>query len=228
MRQTVTALSPKMTAAPKIARAAIALIGVVGWFFTQSLLASRGFPAGIGDGLHILLSPLTQWLATHNNVADLLLIVTSAIIDVLGCFLLFSGVTGPSIRPLLGLALLFALRQVCQALIALPPPPQMIWHNPGMPSLLVTYETGNDFFFSGHTAIAAYGAIELSRFERRWLKVTAVLIATIEALTVLVLRAHYTMDVLTAVLAAFWVSSVAAELALCCDRWLARALPTER
>jgi len=97
----------------------------------------------------------------------------------------------------------------------------MIWRNPGFPSLLVTYQTGNDFFFSGHTAIAVYGAVELSRYHRPWIKVVAVLIATIEALTVLVLRAHYTMDVLTAVLAAFCVSSLAARLAQACDRKLA-------
>jgi hypothetical protein len=209
-------------------RAAIALIGIAAWFFTQSLLASRGFPEGIGDKIHFWLGPATEWFTEHNRATDLLLIFTSMLIDGLGCFLLLSGVFGCSIRPLLGLMLLFLLRQITQALIALPPPDGMIWRDPGVPSLFVTYGTGNDFFFSGHTAIAAYGAIELSRYERPWLKVTAVLIATIEALTVLALRAHYTMDVLTAVLAAFWVSSVAAELALCCDRWLARALPTER
>ena len=171
----------------------------------------------------MVLSPLTHWLADHEPAANLLLIVTSAIIDMLGCFLLLCGVTGPTVRPLLGLALLFALRQLCQALVALPAPPQMIWRNPGIPSLFVTYETGNDFFFSGHTAIAIYGAIELSRCRRAWLKTIAVLIATAEALTVLVLRAHYTMDVLTAILAAAFVSSIAAQLAPACDRLLASA-----
>jgi len=48
-----------------------------------------------------------------------------------------------------------------QAVCALPPPPNMIWHYPGFPSLLVTYHVANDFFFSGHTAIAVFGAIEL-------------------------------------------------------------------
>jgi len=34
----------------------------------------------------------------------------------------------------------------------------MIWHYPGFPSLLVTL-CRNDFFFSGHTAIAVFGAM---------------------------------------------------------------------
>jgi len=212
------------TAMTKISRGAIALIGVAAWFTTQSLLASRGFPEGIGDGLHIFLNPLTEWLAHDDIAANALLVVTSAVIDFLGCYLLLVGVMGPTVRPLLGLFLLFSLRQLCQALIALPAPPNMIWRNPGVPSLLVTYETGNDFFFSGHTAIAVYGAMELWRYQRGWLRLSALLIAFIEVLTVLVLRAHYSMDVLTAILAAICVSSIAARLSLTCDPKLANWL----
>src|SRR6185436_4457760 len=115
--------------------------------------------------------------------------------DLFGVFLLGSAIFGPSVRPFLGLLILFALRQLCQALCALPPPEGMIWHSPDFPSLLVTYGTSNDFFFSGHTAIAVYGATELARFGRRWLTVLGFGIAGLEAVTVIVLRAHYTMDV---------------------------------
>jgi hypothetical protein len=52
----------------------------------------------------------------------------------------------------------------------------MIWHDPGFPSLLVTDHVANDFFFSGHTAIALFGALELSRFRRNWLTAVAVTI----------------------------------------------------
>ncbi len=46
-------------------------------------------------------------------------------------------------------------------------------------SLLVTYTVTNDHFFSGHTGIAVFGAIEISRSRETWLT----------------LRAHYAMDV---------------------------------
>jgi hypothetical protein len=223
---------PRSSAAPsaasRAARAALALIGIAAWFASQSLLASRGFPEGIGDGLHVALGPLTHWLAHHDSAANALLIVTSAAIDGLGCYLLLAGVTGATVRPLLGLFLLFGLRQLCQALIALPAPANMIWRDPGFPSLLVTYETGNDFFFSGHTAIAVFGAMELWRCRRPWLKPAAVLIAAVEIFTVLVLRAHYTMDVFAAILAAYWASSVAVKLAPRCDRWLTRLILRSR
>lgn len=203
-------------------RAAIAILGVGVWFASQSLLGSRGFPEGIGDGVHLFLAPITQWLGDHDQAANLLLILTSAVIDLLGCFVLLSGIIGPSVRPLLGLIILFLLRQICQALIALPLPDGMIWRYPGFPSLFVTYNTANDFFFSGHTAIAVYGAIELARLRRRWLTLSAILVAAIEALTVLALRAHYTMDVFAAIFAAAWASDIAARLAPSCEEMLSR------
>ena len=42
-----------------------------------------------------------------------------------------------------------------------------------------------------------------------------------EALTVLVLRAHYTMDVLAAIVAALWAADVASAAAPAVDRALA-------
>ena len=209
-------------------RAAFAAVAVAAWFTSQSLLASRGFPEGIGDRIHLWLGPATLWLASHSGEADILLIVTSGIIDALGCCLLVSGIVGPTVRPLLGLSLLFILRQISQALIALPAPDGMIWRYPGFPALFVTYGTANDFFFSGHTAIAVYGATELARLKRRWMTVAGVAIAAIEAVTVLALRAHYTMDVFAAILAAAWVAGVATRVAPLCDRGLARFRPRAR
>jgi hypothetical protein len=177
------------------------------WFWTQSLIGARVAPAsGISDGLHNLTSGLNSYFAQNIRAANALLNVSSALIDALGLFLLARWLFGGSVRPFLGLILLMALRQVMQAVCALPPPPNMIWHDPGFPSLLVTYHVANDFFFSGHTAIAVFGAIEVSRLRRNWLTVVAVLIVGFEVTTVLVLRAHYTMDVFTGIVAALSVA----------------------
>jgi len=177
------------------------------WFWTQSLIGSRIAPAsGLGDALHNLTAGLNAYFAQNMRAANALLIVSSVLIDTLGLFLLGRWLFGGSVRPFLGMFLLMALRQLMQAICALPPPPNMIWHYPGFPSLLVTYHVANDFFFSGHTAIAVFGAIELSRLRRNWLTVLAVLIAIFEVATVLILRAHYTMDVFTGIVAALWVA----------------------
>jgi len=176
------------------------------WFWTQSLIASRPFPeAGIGDGVHRLLAGPHDFLAAQPSWANALLIASSAGIDLLALFLIGSALFGPSIRPFIGLLVLFILRQLCQGLCALPPPQGMIWRYPGFPSLLVTYGTSNDLFFSGHTAIAVYGAMELGRLGRRW-AVLGALAAFFEMAAVLVLRAHYTMDVFAGAAAAVCVN----------------------
>src|SRR5260221_11281695 len=184
------------------------------WFWTQSLIGARTAPAaGIGDALHNLTAGLNSYFAQNPGAANALLVVSSALIDALGLFLLGRWLLGGSVRPFLGLFLLMTLRQVMQAVCALPPPPNMIWHYPGFPSLLVTYKVANDFFFSGHTAIAVFGAIELSRLRRNWLTALAILIACFEVATVLILRAHYTMDVFTGIVAALWVANFSERVA---------------
>jgi hypothetical protein len=192
------------------------------WFWTQSLIGARTAPtSGIGDALHNLTAGLNSYFAQNSGAANALLIVSSALIDALGLFLLARWLFGGSVRPFLGLFLLMTLRQVMQAVCALPPPPNMIWHYPGFPSLLVTYHVANDFFFSGHTAIAVFGAIELSRLRWKWLTVLAALIVLFEVAAVLVLRAHYTMDVFTGIIAALWVAHFSERVSPRIDRLLA-------
>jgi len=121
----------------------------------------------------------------------------------------------PWVEPVafIGLLMLFALRQVCQSLCALPPPEGMIWRSPGVPSLLVTYGTASDLFFSGHTAIAVYAALELAHHFGGWGMALGAAFAIFEAATVLVLRAHYTLDVFTGAVTVFWVWAAAQKLA---------------
>jgi hypothetical protein len=190
-------------------RVLITVAILAAWFWTQSLIGHRALSgAGIGDGMHGLFAPWNQALHEHPRAANLLLIVSSAWIDLVGLFLLGRWIFGGRVRPFLGLILLMGMRQFAQALCALPAPPGMVWHYPGFPSLLVTYGVANDFFFSGHTAIAVFGALELARLRNRWLTLAGIAAAVLEVVAVLTLRAHYTMDVITGILAALWVSSL--------------------
>jgi hypothetical protein len=153
------------------------------------------------------------YLHHHPAAANVLLVVSSGIIDLLGIFLLSMWIFRGEVRPFLGLVIVLGLRQIMQALVALPAPPDAIWHNPGFPSLLVTYSVANDYFFSGHTAIAVLGATELFRLGRRWLRAAAVAIVLFEATTVLILRAHYTMDVFTGLVAGLYAAYLAEGIA---------------
>jgi hypothetical protein len=194
------------------------------WFWTQSLIAERAAPAaGVGDALHTMTAGLNSYFYRSPTAANALLILSSLLIDGLGLFLLTRWLFGPSVRPFLGLVLLLGLRQMLQAICALPAPPNMIWHYPGFPSALVTYNVSNDFFFSGHTAIAVFGGIELARLGKRWLGIAAVGIVLFEITTVLILRAHYTMDVFTGILAALCAAQFSSAVAPRLDTWLSSA-----
>jgi hypothetical protein len=194
-------------------RAGLVAGSLVVWFWTQSLLGKRAAAEGrIGDTLLDLTAPLNRYLHDRPRIANALLIVTSALIDLLGLFLLGLAIFGPSARPFVGLLIVFGLRQLCQGLCSLPPPEGMIWRRPGFPSLLVTYGTATDLFFSGHTAIAVYGCLELAHWGGPVAAVAGIAIAAIEIGAVLVLRAHYTMDVFAGVITALWVWSIAFAL----------------
>ena len=209
--------------APWWLRAAFVVLGLIGWFSTQAMLGARvSQPGVIGDGLLDLLADVNRYLNANPRAADSLLIVSSAIIDVLGVFLLAQSIFGKTVRPFLGLLMLFGMRQISQSLCALPAPDGIIWRFPGFPSLLVTYDVASDFFFSGHTALAVLGAVEVVRFGGRWWLPVGVFIAVFQSVTVLALRAHWTMDVFTGAIVALYVAILAERWAPWCDGMLAR------
>jgi hypothetical protein len=205
----------------------VVIVGLAAWYTTQYLIGEKArMPADEvdkassfltqHDRLLALLGPVNRFLNANPGWANCLLVVSSVLIDLLGVFLLLWSIFGPSIKPFVGMVILFGLRQICQAVTTLPPPKGMIWRYPGFPSLLVTYGVANDLFFSGHTALAVYGAVQLAQLGNGWL-IAAVLLAVFQILAVLVLRAHYTMDVFTGLITALFVAWLAGVLAPFCD-----------
>jgi hypothetical protein len=197
-------------------RLIVTVVALAIWFWTQSLIGARSVPtSGIGDTLHAATAPANLYLHQHPARANALLIVSSGLIDLLGIGLLSMWIFRGDSRPFLGLVIVLGLRQILQACVALPTPPDALWHYPGFPSLLVTYGVANDYFFSGHTAIAVLGASELVRTGKRGLTAVGVAIVVFEAATVLVLRAHYTMDVFTGLITGLYAAHLAAKI----SRW---------
>ena len=79
-----------------------------------------------------------------------------------------------------------------------------------------------DLFFSGHTAMAIYGVVELALLGSVWLLAVSVAIAVFETITVLLLRVHYTMDVFAGLVTALLVAAIAWHLGPACDAALAQ------
>ena len=209
-------------------RLGLVVAGIVAWYWTQAVLGKRvpkvTNEVPLTDGIHLLTARLHARYATNIAAGNRLLIASSLVIDLLGAYLLGSAIFGVSIRPYLGLVMVFALRQICQMLCPLPAPAGMVWRYPGVPAILVTYGTANDLFFSGHTAIAVYGAATLAGHWGPAGLALGLAIALFEAITVLILRAHYTMDVFTGIVCALWVYSLGATLAPYVDGAIVRCV----
>lgn len=206
---------------PILARIAVIVVALVIWFWTQRLIGrKKGDGQAIGDAVHRLTARWHRYFTEHEKSADRALIVSSLFIDLFGVLLIASAVFGPSFAPFIGILIVFSLRQLCQLCCTLPPPPGIIWRNPGFPSALVTYDVSNDFFFSGHTALAVLGAIEVCQIAPWWLGAIAIAVALGEVVIVIVLRAHYTLDVITGAFAAFFAAGLAARFAPTVDAWL--------
>jgi len=206
-------------------RFGLVVAGIAAWYWTQAFIGKRtpkvAYEVPLSDGIHVLTARLHHRYATNVAAGNRLLIISSLVIDLLGAYLLVTALFGESIRPYLGLVMVFGLRQICQVLCPLPAPTGMVWRYPGVPAVLVTYGTANDLFFSGHTSIAVYGAATLAGHYGPWGLTIGVTIALFEALTVLVLRAHYTMDVFTGIICALWVYSLSGQLAPWVDATIA-------
>lgn len=177
--------------------------GLVVWFVTQRMIGARSIPDGIiYDHLHVMTAGWNRWLHGHPRAANVVLVISSLGIDAVTLFVLARAVLGPSFLPFWGLFTLFMLRQLSQFAVALPPPPGVIWRSPGIPTLFVTYGVGNDLFFSGHTALAVYGAMQLATLGIAWLTALGAILAVYQVVAVIALRAHWTADVIAGLAAA--------------------------
>ena len=211
-------IKPQSTQADKAGpswwvRILITAVALGVWFGAQALIGSRGMRnSGIGDSLLDWTAPANHYLFTHPRAANALLIGSSGIIDALGLLLLGKWIFRGKLRPFAALVITLLLREATQGLVALPAPEGLIWHYPGFPSLFVTYGVANDFFFSGHTAIAVLGAAELARTRNPWIMVLATFIVIFEVGTVICLRAHYSMDVFTGAVTALFAAHLASRL----------------
>jgi membrane-associated phospholipid phosphatase len=187
-------------------------VSLVAWFVTQRMIGARSLADGaLYDHLHVVTERWNEWLNRNPRAANAILVASSFCVDAVTLFVLVYSVFGPSFKPFLGLLVLFVLRQVAQATSALPVPKGIIWRNPGCPSLFVTYGVSNDLFFSGHTALAVYGAMQLAALQIPALTALGIVVAVLQVVAVIALRAHWTMDVLAGVFAALAVGLLVAQ-----------------
>jgi hypothetical protein len=183
--------------------------------WSEMVVGKRIHPNSLVDYMHEFFTPVNAMLHANPHLANVTLAAITLVVDIAGISLIMLAIFGKSIRPFIGICLLYGLRQTVEMMTNLPAPEGMIWRDPGFPSLLVDYHVMTDFFFSGHTAIIVYALAELSILRRGLLTALGIACALIVIAGLFSLRAHYTMDVyagLVTPLLAFLVASSIAKV----------------
>ena len=208
--RTMSMLALSQAATRPVLRVMI-LIACFGLFYgMEQFVGSRGAPDRIDDLMHDLFTPINGALQVNPRLADASMIAITGLADIAGVGLAVCSIFSRSVRPIVGLVALYGMRQTVEVLCELPVPAGMIWHYPGFPSLLVDYRVVDDFYFSGHTAMVAYATAELAMRRHWWLAALGAGCTLFVAIVLLSLRAHYTMDVFSGVVAALlavWTGS---------------------
>ncbi|HEY2015604.1 MAG TPA: phosphatase PAP2-related protein [Bryobacteraceae bacterium] len=198
----------------RCSQAAAVIAVYAAWLLTQALLErTRGLVPTFIDHTHLALAGVNAFLNAHPSLSNVILAVSSFEVDLAAFSMVLFFFTQRKSRPLLSLWLILIMRQLCQSAFSIAPPPGMIWHYPGFPSIVVTYSTSSDFFFSGHMALATLLAAELTAHRAaRWKQAIAWAVIGIQALVILSMRFHYVTDVVTGFLAALAATQIAGRV----------------
>lgn len=198
----------------RCAQATAVAAAYAAWLLTQALLEkSRGVVPAFIDHTHQALAGVNAYLNAHPSLSNVVLATSSFEVDLAALSMVSFFFTQRRSRPLLALWIILIMRQLCQSAFSIAPPPGMIWHYPGFPSIVVTYSTSSDFFFSGHMALATLLAAELTAHgAARSKQAIAWAVTGIQAFVILSMRFHYVTDVVTGFLAAIAATLVASKI----------------
>lgn len=144
----------------------------------------------------------TNYISQNLYIRDYLLIMGSAFLDIfLVCFMITYIFKGNSWNPLVHISLFYFLRgAVMQSLIILEIYDTYIFENPGFPSMIVPYFRSADFFFSGHAGCSILIGLQMSDMGYTELKYFGFFLAIFEGFVLMVLRAHYSIDIVFGIL----------------------------
>jgi len=171
--------------------------------------------ACVEDKAFQVLEEVTRYLiATPGNEAfrNAIQIIDSGLIDI--CFLITLGYWifyGKSSRLIVTYAIFYITRAVIQQLFWMPFPNMYWWENPGMPSLVVPYGRGSDFFFSGHSGFLVICINEWNTLGFKKIRNFICVVLALTIFTLLVYRIHYTIDIFTGVFFADWCFNFATK-----------------
>ena len=183
-----------------------ACVGLLAAYIITSskLLEMRDHVDSIADIGHDITEPLSDWMEEHPVVRNTIIIAHGLLMDSLCALVIYLGVFhDDTMRLHVALVAFYTMRNVCQNLMRFPLPDKWRFYDPGLPSILISYEECSDFYFSGHVGAVVMSALEFQRREYYTMANCLRMFACVIALIVITTRAHYTVDVIDGVIFAF-------------------------
>jgi len=105
----------------------------------------------------------------------------------------------------LTLAIFYVIRALVQKIWYSPFPDGFYWSDPGVPSLVVPYGRGSDFFYSGHAGFLIICAKEMHMAGKLKFRNFNLVVVAYTILILLIYRIHYSIDIFAGVFFADWV-----------------------
>jgi hypothetical protein len=108
----------------------------------------------------------------------------------------------------ISIALFYFTRGIFLALFQQRYPHGYFFDFPGFPSLTVSYLKTNDFYYSGHVGFPAIFILEYTKKINPIMVIVCISVILVEAVMMVILRGHYTIDLLFGVIAGFYVHKI--------------------
>ena len=142
--------------------------------------------------------PVNTYFANHPASKNALLIISSLFIDAMVLYGFYHwALYIRSWRIPLAIACFYLFRALIQQLLMMRFPMGYLWDYPGFPSIVVSYLRTNDFFFSGHVRFPIIFAYEWHKLNKKIFMYGAFLICVLEFITMVFLRGHYSIDLVS-------------------------------
>jgi hypothetical protein len=168
---------------------------------TETIITNSLVAFGVEDRLlnSKFILKINKYLHDNLYIGGYLFIITSLMIDVGAIIILLKFIFLNEYETPLVLLIGILLRQLCQLTTKLPKPVNLLWFDPGFPSLFVTYNVTSDFFFSGHTFFSLVVGLDFFSSEFLVVKLYSIAFMFLEITFVIVTHSHYWMDIYSAI-----------------------------
>ena len=173
------------------------------------------------DKLFDFTSGLNQYFEVHDTERHLIEATSSFLVDfLLVAFSVKYALWGKSWREVICSSCFYTVRAAVQGIFLMGFPENYIWDYPGVPSLTVPYYRTADFFYSGHVGIMTFCALENYNSGYYKLMVLSVIATLFEFFVMVVLRAHYSIDLISGVVFAHYIWILSGRASKYIDSWL--------